>query len=45
MKIVEVNVVTNYIEDEVEISFGSDIDVEDDVADNYSKMDRIIGFR
>ena len=45
MKIVEVNVVTNYIEDEVEISFGSDIDVEDDVADNYSNRDRITGFR
>ena len=41
LKIVEVNVVTKYIEDEVDISSDGDVAVEVDVVDNYDKWNSI----
>ena len=43
LKIVEVNVVTKYIEDEVDISSDGDVAVE--VDDNYDKWNSINEFR
>ena len=45
LKIVEVNVVTKYIEDEVDISSDGDVAVEVDVVDNYDKWNSINEFR
>ena len=45
LKTIEVNVVTKYIEDEVETSSDGDVDVEVDVVDNDDEWDRINGFR
>ena len=45
LKTIGVNVVTKYIEDEVETSSDGDVDVEVDVVDNDDEWDRINGFR